>query len=121
MSANKTLPYAQQQLDGTKLTAALGFQSTWVISAIKKANAIFAAQGKEDLIFTGRYSTPAKVTKWLDAHPGFVASHVLITPEQQLVYRARKAQRRLDARVARQAAGAEPMPGKHRPRRPIAA
>lgn len=66
-----------QRMNAVKLAAALGFESTWVIRGIKKANAIFAAQGREPLIFSGRYSTPAKVSDWLDVHPEFVASWVL--------------------------------------------
>lgn len=49
----------------------------WTIYGIKKANKILAGQGREELIFTGRYSTPAKVSAWLAAHPDFVANHTL--------------------------------------------
>ncbi len=49
----------------------------WVVYGIKKANAIFAKRGEEALIFTGRYSTPAKVEQWLTDHPTFVANQVL--------------------------------------------
>ena len=70
------LSLQHQRLNGVQLACALGF-GEWVIKGIKKANALFAQQGRETLIFTGRYSTPAKVSKWLDDHPDFVASQVL--------------------------------------------
>lgn len=121
MSEPKTLPFAHQRLDGLALTKALGFKSPWVVPAVKKANAAFAAQGSEALIFTGRYSTPAKISTWLDAHPDFVARRVLVTPEREQKYRERQAQRRRDARVARQAAAAARAPETRRPRLPRAA
>jgi hypothetical protein len=116
MSDNKTLPFAQQRLDGVALTKAFGFKSPWVVPAVKKANAALAAQGKETLIFTGRYSTPAKVSQWLDEHPDFVARHVLVTPEREREYRERQAQRRRDARAATKSAAAAPAPDKRRTR-----
>lgn len=121
MSDNKTLPFREQRLDGVALTKALGFKSPWVVPAVKKANAIFAAQGREPLIFTGRYSTPAKVSQWLDDHPDFVARHVLVTPEREQLYRERRHARRCAARSVKQAAAAAPAPGKRQPRLQTAA
>lgn len=112
----QTLPFRDQRLDGMALTKALGFKSAWVVPAVKKANAHLAAQGREALIFTGRYSTPAKVSKWLDDHPDFVARHVLVTPEQERKHRERQAERRRAARLAKQAAAAGPVPDKRQPR-----
>lgn len=74
---NAHLDPATRRLDCVKLAAALGFESEWVVRGVKKANRLLAFQGKESLIFTGRYSTLAKVSDWLDQHPEFVASHVL--------------------------------------------
>lgn len=76
-----------KHLNGVELSKATGL-GEWVIRAIKKANKLFAAQGREPLIFTGRYSTPAKVSKWFDDHPDFVATRVL-APQNQL--RAKRA------------------------------
>lgn len=118
--SDKTLPFRDQRLDGVALTKALGFKSPWVVPAVKKANATFAAQGREPLIFTGRYSTPAKVSKWLDDHPDFVARHVLVTPERELAYRERQQGRRVAARAAKAAEAAQAR-GTHQPRRPLAA
>jgi hypothetical protein len=64
-------------LNGLALAAATGLGG-WVIYGIKKANKLFAAQGLEPLIFTGRYSTPKKIAAWLETHPHFVARHVLV-------------------------------------------
>lgn len=74
-----TVPVKDQRLDGRGLATALGMKSAWTIQGIKKSNAILHAQDpvKEPLIFTGRYSTPAKVARWLDDHPDFVANRVL--------------------------------------------
>jgi hypothetical protein len=55
----------------------------WVLRGVKKANAILAAQGREPLIFVGRYSTVAKIEQWLMEHPDFVATQVL-TPSGSL-------------------------------------
>jgi hypothetical protein len=49
----------------------------WSVYAIKKANRILHAQGKEELIFSGRLSTPAKINAWLTAHPDFAPNRVL--------------------------------------------
>jgi GAF domain-containing protein len=117
--SEKTLPFRDQRLDGVALTKALGFKSTWVVPAVKKANAHLAAQGKEALIFTGRYSTPAKITQWLDEHPDFVANHVLVTPERRQAYQERKSARRRAERAAK--AAAAPAKETRRPRRPLAA
>lgn len=68
---------AQQWMNGRALATALGL-GEWTIYGVKKANRIFAQQGREALIFTGRLSTPAKVAQWLEAHPDFVARHVLV-------------------------------------------
>lgn len=68
---------AHKRLDCVKLAAALGFDSEWVVRGVKKANRLLHKQGKEPLIFTGRYSTPAKVSRWLDEHQEFVATHYL--------------------------------------------
>lgn len=64
------------RLNALQIAAALNL-GEWVVYGVKKANRIFAENGKEDLIFTGRYSSPAKVMKWLDEHPDFVANQVL--------------------------------------------
>ncbi len=64
-------------MNGVALAEATGL-GEWVVYGIKKANKIFAAQGRESLIFTGRYSTPAKVKQWLADHPDFVATRVLV-------------------------------------------
>lgn len=74
-----TVPVKDQRLDGRALATALGFKGSWIIQGIKKANAILHGQDpvKEPLIFTGRYSTPAKVARWMDEHPAFVANQVL--------------------------------------------
>lgn len=71
-----------KHLNGVELAEATGL-GEWVIYAIKKANKLFAAQGKEPLIFTGRYSTPAKVSQWFADHPDFVATRVL-APQKKL-------------------------------------
>ncbi len=68
----------EQQMNGRELAAATGL-GLWVIRGIKKANRIFAAQAAEPLIFTGRYSTPSQISRWLAVHPEFVASRVLAT------------------------------------------
>lgn len=87
-------------LDGVRLAQATGL-GAWVVYGVKKANKIFHGQGREPLIFTGRYSTPAKLAAWLDAHPDFVASQVLRKPTA--------------------AAAATPAPDKHLPHRRAAA
>lgn len=79
-------------LDGVKLAAATGL-GEWSIYGIKKANKIFHRESGEALIFTGRYSTPAKITKWIDAHPDFVARHILVK-DRPAKDRARQAARR---------------------------
>jgi hypothetical protein len=71
---------SQLRLNSKQLAQALGC-GVWVIYGVKKANRIFAAQGREPMIFTGWLSTPAKVSRWLDAHPDFVASRTL-TPHR---------------------------------------
>jgi hypothetical protein len=111
--SDKTLPFRDQRLDGLALTKALGFKSAWVVPAVKKANARLAAAGTEPLIFTGRYSTPAKISQWLDEHPDFVARHELVTPERELQYRERQAERRRAARVASKKARANRAPETH--------
>ena len=70
-------PPAHARLNSRRLAQALNFDSPWVIAGIKKANRMYHEQGREELIFTGRYSTPAKINRWLDDHPEFVASHFL--------------------------------------------
>jgi hypothetical protein len=79
-----TVPVKDQRLDCVGLAAALfpatepgKAPRTWVVYGIKKANRLLAAQGREDLIFSGRYSTPGKLSAWLDSHPDFVANQVL--------------------------------------------
>ena len=72
-----TVPVKNQLLNSLDLATALGLAGPWLIYGIKKANRQLAAQGSEPLIFSGRYSTPAKVSAWLDAHPEFVAKRVL--------------------------------------------
>lgn len=114
--SDKTLPFAHQRLDGVALTKALGFKSPWVVPAVKKANKRLAEQGKEALIFTGRYSTPAKVSQWLDEHPDFVARHELVTPEREQKYREQRAARRREQRAAKQAAAVAPAPDTRPPR-----
>ena len=64
------------QLNAKELAAFLGFESDWVVRAIKKANWHLHEQGIEPLIFTGRFSTAAKVSRWLDDHPDFVAGQI---------------------------------------------
>jgi hypothetical protein len=73
----KELALKDQRLNSRQIALALGNKSTWLVQAVKKSNKILAAQGKEELIFSGRYSTPGKVSAWLDDHPGFVAGHIL--------------------------------------------
>lgn len=68
---------ADSMLNSKRLAEFMGYQSRWVISAIKKANAMAAARGEEKLIFSGRYSTARRIMRWLDQHPDFCASHVL--------------------------------------------
>lgn len=75
MSAS--VPVKDQLLNGKDLALALGLKSPWVIRAVKKANQMLASQGREELIFTGRYSTPAKISRWLEEHQGFVARQTL--------------------------------------------
>lgn len=75
-----TLSVQHQRMNGVELGAALNL-GEWVVSGIKKANRLFAAQRGEALIFSGRYSTPAKVSAWLDAHPDFVASRYKLKPK----------------------------------------
>ena len=66
-----------KRMDGVELAAATGL-GTWGIYGIKKANKLFFKQGIDKaLIFSGRYSTPAKITAWMDEHPNFVANQVL--------------------------------------------
>lgn len=72
-----TLPIRDQRLDGKALAIALGYKSSWVIRAIKKANGRFVADGEEEPVFQGRYSTPAKIVAWLEAHPEFIAAQTL--------------------------------------------
>lgn len=86
-------------LNGLALATATGL-GEWVIYGIKKANKLFAEQGKEALIFTGRYSTPKKVAAWLADHPDFVATRVL-APTQSA---KKKAARELPQRQPRRAA-----------------
>lgn len=71
-----------------QLARALGC-SEWVIYGVKKANRIRAGQTGEPLIFTGRFSTVAKVQRWLDDHPDFVANQVL-APQRQAAARVRR-------------------------------
>jgi len=71
------LPVKDRRFNCLGLAAALGFGGPWMIYGVKKANRIYAAQGKEPLIFAGRYSTPARVAAWLDTHPDFIARHIL--------------------------------------------
>lgn len=66
-----------QRLNSRDIAVALGMKGPWVVYGVKKSNRILAAQGKEELIFAGRYSTPGKVALWLDTHPNFVAGSVL--------------------------------------------
>jgi hypothetical protein len=70
-----------QQLNGMELATAMNC-GEWLIYAVKKANRIFAAQGKEPLIFTGRYSSPAAIAQWLKVHPDFVPTRVLAPNHQ---------------------------------------
>ncbi len=96
---NRPLPGNASELAGidplaTALARHLGFKTTWVVAAVKRANKVLATQGKETLIFTGRYSTPAKVLHWIETHTDFVARHVLVSPERELVYRQRQYERR---------------------------
>jgi transcriptional regulator len=63
-------------LNGKSIAEALGC-SEWTVYAVKKANKEFAQQAREALIFTGRLSTPAKVSAWLQSHPDFIPSRVL--------------------------------------------
>lgn len=111
---------SEKYLDGRRLAEATGL-GEWVIYGVKKANKIFAEQGREPLIFTGRYSTPKKVSAWIDAHPDFIARHVLVSPERELQYREKQAEQRRAARAARRPAAVTPAPGKHRPHLPTAA
>lgn len=67
---------SHSRLNARQIAEELGC-GLWIVRGVKKANRLFAEQGKEDLIFTGFYSTPAKVGKWLDDHPQFVAAKVL--------------------------------------------
>lgn len=76
-------------LNSKGLAEALGC-STWLIGGVKKRNAELAAQGLEEPIFTGRYSTPSKVSRWLADHPEFIPTNVILAPE----VRAEKAQMR---------------------------
>jgi hypothetical protein len=62
-------------MNSKELAAATGL-GDWVVAAIKKANAELAKAGKEELIFRGRDSTPARVTAWLELHPTFSAADV---------------------------------------------
>ena len=77
------LPVKDQRLDCVKLAETMGLNSPWVIYGVKKANRLLAAEGKEELIFCGRFSTPAKVSAWLDAHPDFVATRTLVPVRQR--------------------------------------
>jgi hypothetical protein len=70
------LPVQHRRLNCVDLAVALGM-SAWQLYGVKKANRLFAKQNLEPLIFSGRYSTPAKVAAWLDAHPDFSAGRVL--------------------------------------------
>lgn len=110
----------EKHMNGRALAEATGL-GLWVIYGIKKANKIFAQQSREPAIFTGRYSTPKKIAAWLEAHPDFIARHVLVSPERELEYRAQQTERRHAARAARRPAAAAPAPGTHRPHLPTAA
>ena len=63
-------------MNSVALAAATGLGS-WGISGVKKANKLFHAEKGEPLIFTGRYSTPAKILHWIETHPDFIARRVL--------------------------------------------
>lgn len=69
-----------KQLNSVGLAAATGL-GEWVVRGIKKANRVLHETKGEPLIFTGRFSTPAKVAAWLEAHPDFVARRVLLRPK----------------------------------------
>jgi hypothetical protein len=64
------------RLNAKQLAAELGC-GEYVVYAVKKANRMLVEQGAEKPIFSGRLSTPGKVSKWLDDHPDFVARRVL--------------------------------------------
>jgi hypothetical protein len=73
----------QKFMNGRALAAATGL-GVWCIYGIKKANKIFHASRGEPLIFSGLYSTPAKISDWLESHPDFIARHVL-APQRSAV------------------------------------
>jgi hypothetical protein len=50
-----------QRLNVVQLAAFLGC-GDWIVRGVKKANAMAAASAGEALIFTGRYSTPGKIS-----------------------------------------------------------
>lgn len=72
-----TIAVKDQPMNCLDLAIALGLKGPWIIYGIKKANRQRHAQGRELLIFSGRYSTPARVAAWLESHPDFVANQVL--------------------------------------------
>lgn len=82
-AAPSAIAKESQLMNGKQLAIALfggsaaSSRGEWIIYGVKKANAIFAAQGREKLIFTGRLSTPTAITEWLWRHPEFVPSRIL--------------------------------------------
>jgi len=62
---------SERQLDKDDSGAAAVVCGVWIVRGVKKANAMAAASAARFLIFTGRYSTPRKVSDWLDQHPRF--------------------------------------------------
>lgn len=69
-------PGRHDRLNCVRIAEVLGC-GVYIVRAVKKANRLLAKQGRERAIFSGWYSTPAKVDRWLDDHPGFVARDIL--------------------------------------------